>query len=177
MQSCNQSSNQTIYEHGIAVRDKLFELINSQNLSQWRIPNWFNEHKDKLFSNLYDWEILETYTTFHDCGKPYCRTVDENGKQHFPNHANTSADKWLEVDGSNIIANLIRNDMMVHTMKSSDIEEFCKDPKMACSLLLTALAEIHANSILFGGIESVSFKIKWKQIDKIGKKICSTIVV
>jgi hypothetical protein len=55
-------------------------------------------------------------------------------------------------------------------MKAEDVEDFCKDPKMACTLLLSALAEVHSNANMFGGIDSTSFKIKWKHLDKRGKK-------
>jgi hypothetical protein len=39
------------------------------------------------------------------------------------------------------------------------------------TLLVAALAEIHSNAQLFGGIESVSFKSKWKNWDRRGKQI------
>jgi hypothetical protein len=44
--------------------------------------------------------------------------------------------------------------------------------KDAITLLIAALAEVHSNASLFGGIESTSFKIKWKTIDKRGRQIC-----
>ena len=43
------------------------------------------------------------------------------------------------------------------------------------SLLLAGLAEIHSNAEMFGGLDSVSFKIKWKQINKRGKAICKLL--
>lgn len=177
MKCCNQSSNQNVYEHGISVRDKLFELINNKNLGQWKIPNWFYEYKNKLLENLYTWDILEEYTLFHDCGKFYCLIIDEQGKQHFPNHANVSADKYLEINNNKIIVDLIRNDMIIHTIKLIDVDNFCKNSQMASNLLLTGLSEIHANAQLFGGIESVNFKIKWKNINKLGKTICKKLYV
>lgn len=42
---------------------------------------------------------------------------------------------------------------------------------MAKTNLIAGLSEIHANASMFGGIDSTSFKIKWKQISKRGKKI------
>jgi hypothetical protein len=38
-----------------------------------------------------------------------------------------------------------------------------------------ALSELHSNAQLFGGTESTSFKIKWKQIDKRGRAICKEL--
>jgi hypothetical protein len=38
-------------------------------------------------------------------------------------------------------------------------------------LLLTGLAEVHANAKMFGGLESTSFKIKFSQIEKRGNAI------
>ena len=59
-------------------------------------------------------------------------------------------------------------------MKAEAVPEFAKMPE-AISLLLVALSEIHANAEMFGGIESTSFKIKWKQIDKRGNAICKLL--
>jgi hypothetical protein len=103
--------------------------------------------------------------------------VDENGKTHFPNHAEVSAQVWKEATNSlfPVIENLIRMDMKVHTMCADDIPEFCKN-REAVSLLYSALAEIHANAELFGGIESISFKIKYKQVEKRGAAILKHLV-
>ena len=61
-------------------------------------------------------------------------------------------------------------DMDIHLLKADGIEEFASRPE-AATLLLTSLAEIHSNAAMFGGIDSTSFKIKWKHINKRGKKI------
>jgi hypothetical protein len=66
-------------------------------------------------------------------------------------------------------------DMDVHLMKAADITEFIKRPE-AITLLITALCEIHSNCAMFGGIESTSFKIKWKHIDKRGRAIFKTLI-
>jgi hypothetical protein len=55
-------------------------------------------------------------------------------------------------------------------MKANKLDEFCED-FAAISLLITGLAEIHANAEMFGGIESTSFKMKYKQINRRGKQI------
>jgi uncharacterized protein YlaN (UPF0358 family) len=64
--------------------------------------------------------------------------------------------------------------MYIHLLKSDGVDEFCKNPN-AITLLLTGLSEIHSNSQMFGGIDSISFKIKWKCINKRGKQILEKI--
>lgn len=108
---------------------------------------------------------IRPYHVFHDCGKPYCRTVDEQGRQHFPNHAQTSHDKWLEVGGSEKYSWYILNDMAFHTLKGVDLQPIIEDPRSA-TLLLTAWSELHANAQMFGGTSSTSFKIKRKYLEK-----------
>jgi hypothetical protein len=61
-------------------------------------------------------------------------------------------------------------DMDIHLLKDVDVLEFSKRPE-AMTLLLTGLSEIHSNCAMFGGIESTSFKIKWKHINKRGNAI------
>jgi len=61
-------------------------------------------------------------------------------------------------------------DMDIHLLKDVGVNDFAQKEE-AATLLLTGLAEIHSNAEMFGGIESTSFKIKWKQINKRGKKI------
>ena len=67
--------------------------------------------------------------------------------------------------------------MDVHLMKAADVESFCKEQgvRKTISLLITALCEVHANAEMFGGIESVNFKIKTKQINKRGKSIINLL--
>ena len=97
-------------------------------------------------------------------------TIDDEGKRHFPNHAEVSYNTYLQLFGNEQVAQLIRMDMDIHLLKSEQIEEFAKRPE-AITLLLTGLAEVHSNAAMFGGIESTSFKIKYKQIEKRGKQI------
>ena len=102
-------------------------------------------------------------------------------KPHPKYHAEVSYKTYLDVFGSQgnnqLIADLILHDMDVHLMKAVEVESFCKEQgaQKAVSLLITALCEIHANADMFGGIDSVSFKIKAKQINKRGKSIINTL--
>jgi hypothetical protein len=175
MQQCPQTSTQSVYQHGISVRDHVFELISFLETgvigTDWRVPTWMHEYREELFSALLPKDVIEEYTIFHDCGKPYCLIIDADGKRHFPNHAETSYHTWLSVSDNQIVANLIRMDMKIHTIKAAEIAEFIQYPE-AITLLLTGLAEVHSNAKMFGGLDSESFKIKWNQINKRGKAIC-----
>lgn len=160
------------------MRDRMFQLINilktGEVVGNWRLPEWIQTYKIHLIGRLCSEEIIEEYTTFHDCGKPYCLTYDDAGKKHFPNHAETSYSTWLLAGGSPQAAKLMRMDMMIHQIKATDIDEFIKHPE-AITLLLTGLSEIHSNAEMFGGLDSEGFKIKWNQINKRGKAICKKL--
>lgn len=110
----------------------------------------------------------------HDCGKPYCRTTDENGKQHFPNHAEISYQTYLRISSNQRTAELIKHDMDIHKLKADGIEEFCQNPNAALHLL-AGLAEIISNAEHSGGFDSTSFKIKYKAICQRGKAICKVL--
>jgi hypothetical protein len=62
--------------------------------------------------------------------------------------------------------------MCLHIETADQIMAHNWDVQTAMSLLLTALAEVHSNANMFGGIESISFKSKWKKIDKRGRMLC-----
>jgi len=178
MQTCAQTAGQSVLQHGISVKEHTFQLIGylktGQISGEWKLPDWLSEYRQQILGALLPEDIIEEYTTYHDCGKPYCKTIDENGRVHFPNHAEVSSQKWLEVGGSETASKLMKMDMMIHTIKACDIEEFCTHPE-ACTLLLAGLAEVHSNAKMFGGIDSTSFKIKWNQINKRGKAICQRL--
>lgn len=175
MQLCPQTETQSVYQHGCSVKEHIFDLISYLKTGKidegWRLPIWMEEYREQLLSALLPEDVIEEYTIFHDCGKPYCLCIDENGKRHFPDHAEVSYRTWQSVSANQTVANLIRMDMRIHTMKAADIDEFITHPE-TITLLLAGLAEVHSNAKMFGGIESESFKIKWSQINKRGKVIC-----
>lgn len=55
--------------------------------------------------------------------------------------------------------------MEFHTKKTNELVELSKH-KLGFALYLTAWAELFANSSMFGGVESVSYKIKRKKLMK-----------
>lgn len=174
MQQCQQTETQSVYSHGQSVKEHIFQIINyleSGEITEfWRLPDWISQYREPILKSLLSKEIIEEYAIYHDCGKPYCLTVDVDGKRHFPNHAEVSYQTWLNIGGNPQAAKCMKLDMFIHTMKAVDVDEFCKHPE-AITLLLTGLAEVHSNAKMFGGIDSTSFKIKWNQINKRGKKI------
>lgn len=178
MKKCEQTRGQTIFEHGLSVRDHLTDLIDHLRsdvpLPGWKLPDWLYTYRKQILSRLLPDNILEEYALFHDCGKPFCKQIDENGKTHFPDHTQKSHDIWLEIGGDIQVSKLILMDMDIHKLKAEGIDEFCSR-KECISLLLSGLAEIHSNAEMFGGIESESFKIKWKHLDRRGRAICKKL--
>lgn len=160
-------------QHGILVNQYFLDLyshlqFNTRLAYEWKIPAWAYTYKDKILENLLPIGILSTYQIYHDIGKPFCKTYDiDTRKPHFHNHAEVSSQTY---PGEDSVKELIASDMLVHTIKDKDLDEFCKRED-AISLLLTGLAEIHANAEMFGGLDSKSFKIKYKQIESRGKGI------
>lgn len=182
---CEQTKGQSVYQHGRSVYDHICTLIdalkNNQELpkSSWRLPDWIFDYKDQILNNLHSEEILQLYTLYHDCGKSFCKEIDENSKAHFPDHANVSREVWLSVGGDPVVGDLIGWDMILHTANAEEIQQWLLEwtPQDACTLLLAALAEIHSNAKMFGenGIDSVSFKMKYKNLDRRGKQICKCL--
>lgn len=185
MSGCEQTQGQSIYQHGLSVNEYLVDLLSylrtNKSSKTWRLPDWLDQYNNQILCCLLPDEILSQYAVFHDCSKPYCLTIDEHGKRHFPDHAQKSYETWMQAQHQaqdqaqhEQIGQLILHDMDIHTIKADELEAFAKRPE-AISLLLTGLAEIHSNAELFGGIESTSFKIKWKQIEKRGRAICKLL--
>jgi hypothetical protein len=116
--------------------------------------------------------IMYFYLLYHNCGKSFCKRVDENGKSHFPDHAAVSKATYalyfpltpFTLD----IQELIGYDMVIHTANREEIAEHLKvwKPETAIALCFSALAEVHSNAMMFGGLDSTSFKIKYKRIEK-----------
>lgn len=173
MRKCEQTKGMSVLEHGLQVaryfEDLRNHVLNGKPLKyEWKLPEWI--FSNDLWASLMPLDQVREYQIYHDCGKPFCREVDDQGRVHFPEHAKVSAEVWKALGRSSKVGKLIEQDMDIHLMKASGIEEFAKRDT-AATLLLTGLSEIHANASMFGGIDSVSFKIKYKQINKRGKAL------
>jgi len=175
MQAGFQTTGLSFWEHGSMVAARFRDLMNPNPCMVWRLPDWFSENADWIRAQLMpNFELITTYQQWHDCGKPYCRTVDEDGKAHYPDHAAVSAQIWAKLGGDPTIGRLIEQDMLCHQLRPADAEAFASNPD-ALTLLVTALCELHANASMFGGISSDSFKIKYKRLDKCGAIILKNL--
>lgn len=184
MRTCMQSTQMSVLDHGIDVARKFWELTDhvtdgSPLSHEWIIPGWVGHPVVRQCFDSFDPDVIGLYQTYHDCGKPLCLIVDAEGRRQYPDHANVSADRWLACsDGStqaHHVAALIRMDMDVHLLRVGGVSEFASRPE-ALPLLITALCEVTSNAQMFGGIGSTSYKIKWKHIDRMGRKIIDAIV-
>jgi len=130
MNDCEQMKDLSVLEHGHSVaryyRDLRNHIINGEPLKyEWKIPEWAMDKQlweaDASLRDIYKYQI------FHDCGKPYCITIDDEGRKHFPDHANVSYNlaKYFFSDD---ISMLIKNDMASHLTKPSEFEDFMKLP-------------------------------------------------
>ncbi len=195
-----QTAGQSILAHGASVRDHYFALVEhllgNVNLSQysnWKLPSWINDNKEFLIQSFpnQDWHayVLDRYLTLHDCGKPDVEVKDETGRTHFPEHEKASRKAYIKFSDKNhtnefgeqtewyedsIIAEMIGNDMLIHTLKADGISEFC-NILYSLTHLLVGVATVHSNASMFGGIDSTSFKIKWKTLESRGKQIIATL--
>ena len=176
MENTFQTPAQTILQHGQSVRDYVHQLFTG-DLSNFQIPDWLRDNRHFLINQAYPFVIIHKYTVFHDCGKPFCRTVDEAGKVHFPNHAEISRQKFLEIFPEETeVGELIGLDMIMHTENIEQIKARQLSNQILTTLYLVAWAEICSNSKMFGGFDSVSFKIKAKKLDKLGKRLFGEMI-
>lgn len=175
MRATKQAKNQSILQHGLSVWNYTNRLL-MDDTEGFRLPQWYIDYKDEIYSNFHDHKTIKHYNIWHDIGKPFCIIYDENGKHHFPDHAKKSKEIWDSIfPEKTIISTLIEHDMDFHTLKCDQIIDQGLSTQDLCTLMLTALAELHSNAAMFGGIDSDSFKIKFKKLEKLGNQICKKL--
>ena len=199
MMGCEQTPGQDVLAHGRSVREH-YRVLRAHLLGQldlhqapnWRLPAWVDTYAEQLSAHAGDPWIVDRYLTMHDCGKPRVATLDDQGRRRFPGHAEASARAYLDTylgehtgpegpadagrgrDQHEQVADLIAHDMDIHLLKAAGVERFCANPH-AVIHLLAGLAEVTANAAMFGGIDSTSFKIKYKQLNSRGNAICARL--
>lgn len=173
MKEVEQFPGMNVLDHGRDVYARYLDLVSDKPLLKWRMPDWIEKMRPLQLPP----EIMKHYLIYHDCGKPFCRTVDESGRRHFPNHAQKSHETWMqyaETPADEQIGKLILMDMDAHTMRGEEIDSFIQRPE-AASLIFAGLAEIHSNASYLNALDSDSFKIKFKKLDKIGKRLAAKL--
>lgn len=183
MRSCFQFEGLSVLDHGISVRERYLDLtdhlMRRHSLQfPWRLPDWVESPRLLQQIGSFDDRLIGLYQVYHDCGKPLCRELDAEGRQHFPDHAAVSMGRWLECSDRSLeslqVARLIGMDMDIHLLRPEGVGEFAARPEAAV-LLMTGLAELHSNSAMFGGIGSTGFKIKHKRISRLGSRIAEAL--
>jgi len=184
MMACPQTANQNVLQHGRSVREHYFALLDHLEgrtdlsvCSNWVIPEWLDTHRELLLSKQPSRYIMDRYLTLHDCGKPAVRVVDEEGKQHFPGHAEKSAETYRECfqeTANPTVEWLIAHDMDVHLLTADDVPSFATQ-EHALGLLLAGFAELTSNAAMFGGVSSVGFKMKYKKLNQRAKAVLKLV--
>ena len=177
MKTCEQAPGLSVYQHGLDVANWYRGLWDYLNGVPTTYKFHIDEHDKALLQQLMPLALppkdARMYQVYHDCGKPYCNEFDEQGRRHFPNHAELSYQYFLQAVADQRTADLIRYDMLCHTAKGEDIGLLLSLDD-APTLLISSWAELHSNAAaLFGGFESDSFKIKRKKLRRIGNKLVS----
>lgn len=172
MRACFQFQDMNMIDHGLAVNAKYMELIDAIKQDSypegWLKPKWWTSSAGQRLLELQpSLEQMYMYQKYHDCGKHLCRTVDEEGRQHFPGHAQVSAEAYRVAGGDVDTAWLIEHDMLLHTGSCEECEPLMTHRLMP-ALILTAIAELHANAEMFGGVQSPGAKAKFKHIARRG---------
>lgn len=180
MESCYQFKDQSVVEYDCSVARYYTDLIQhledqSKLQNKWKLPDWV--YDPVILEKLLPFQTTVVYLVYHDCGKPYCRVVDDEGKQHFPDHANVSKEVFDQLSQNHqffnddaLVSKLIAEDMDVHLLKGDGVPEFSQRDT-AATQLLAGLSELHSNATMFGGLDSVGFKSKWKNLNRRGKAI------
>lgn len=181
MKATPQGETQNAWTHGQSTAQWFRFLrvcLNGQRPARYpetswplKTPRWWGE----LAAHLRSFpaaHVLDTYLLWHDCGKPLVMTRDEQGRLHYPSHAEASGALWRALNENSpqteCIASLMEHDMCAHRLTPEDVDTLAAHPH-GPALLIAALAQLHANARpLFGGFESDSFKAKFKKFDRKG---------
>lgn len=172
MEACEQAPGVSVWDHCVKVEYLARNLYTyGFQVDYMKIPDWFFDYAVVTYAHPY--AKIQPYPFYHDCGKPEVRAIDDQGRVRFPDHTATSKRLWLFCfPEETLIGDLIGWDMCLHTETAEEILAHEWPVDTAMTLLIVALAEVHANAEIFGGMESQSFKIKWKKIDRRGKMLC-----
>jgi len=82
MKATPQGPYQTVWDHGISVKNYYFDLVNHLRDGvplkyEWKLPEFLTSNRKKILDGLQSDSEMFLYTIFHDCGKPKCIQSDE----------------------------------------------------------------------------------------------------
>lgn len=204
MMSGEQSPGTSYYAHGEQVA-AAFEALCSimehgeaeeslarpnEPIKKWRLPKWLVQHQKWIYEKLSTkMDIYKTYQTWHDCGKPFVKQLDEHRRAHYPDHALISSKAWLAAGGSAEIAKLVEDDMVCHHLRSvPETKALAKEDPNFLALMVTAVCEMHVCQPPMAESEELSsnvcpidlttqtgFLIKLKRIQYYGNVMIKTL--
>ncbi len=172
MRACEQAPGLDMWAHGEWVHTHYQRLYDAllQGQAPKELQAWFTRALGGDHGCLLSPQEARAYHIYHDCGKPLALKVDEDGRRHFPQHADISAAQYALLFPTDIqTRGLIARDMDFHVARGDAISQAWALPH-APTLYLTAWAEIYANASMFGGEASQSFCIKKSRLVQCGKK-------
>lgn len=167
-----QAPGLSVLAHGLQVADAYLIV---RGIAQggpvppgWRVP-WWVASSDLLARQLPLGDVHPALV-WHDCGKPAVRELDVAGRVHFPGHAAASAQIARRIWATRpVIAGLLEGDMLAHLALDDEAAAAFAARPDAPTLLFGAVAEVHANAQIFGGLGADSFKIKARRVDQRGR--------
>ncbi len=123
---CGKNIKEIILNYIDVFEFILPELIGMNGFDQHNFHHKYNilEHTAVVMENIEPEPVLRLAALFHDCGKPECFSLDENGVGHFYSHASLSASKakkaLLRLKSDNLTLLTVEKLVKIH---DSPIEE------------------------------------------------------
>ena len=149
MRACEQAPGLDMWAHGEWVHTHYQRLYDAllQGQAPKELQAWFTRALGGDHGCLLSPQEACAYHIYHDCGKPLALKVGEDGRRHFPQHADISAAQYALLFPTDIqTRGLIAHDMDFHVARGDAISQVWALPH-APTLYLTAWAEIYANAL------------------------------
>ena len=95
---CGKNAGEIISNYSDILAVALPEIKDMKGFEQHNFHHIYDvlNHTAKVVDSVYPAVNLRLAALFHDCGKPDCFSIDENGVGHFYSHASISANKANE---------------------------------------------------------------------------------
>lgn len=167
-------------QHGLLCFSRYLDILQvlagGPSLYNLELPAHLLTNASVLKTHQLSLDVVMSALIHHDCGKYLALTEDEEGV-HFRDHAAISARLYSSLFSNEPASWLIANDMLLHTCSADVLAKIIPtvDANKLLTLILCSYGELYANEQMFGGRESVSFKIKLKQLNKRSNQILKEV--